>query len=110
MVECPDCKSHSVESKGYKTVKGGHAHRYLCNDCGRNFTVNPYKVEKEKLPEKIQEEVNSVEGEIKMTQEEKMKTISVSEEVHQWLTSLKVIPQEPYNSVLKRLMEAEHDL
>lgn len=34
-----------------------------------------------------------------------MKTILVSEEIHGWLTSLKIIKEEPYESVMQRIRE-----
>jgi len=103
-MQCPECKTSSVQSKGYRT-KG--VHRYLCNLCGRNFTVdNRPKEDKTvtELPEKIQEEVKTVEANEKADSKDVMKSIAVSLEIHQWLTSLKLVKQESYDSVLKRMM------
>jgi transposase-like protein len=104
MPQCPDCQSNSVQSKGYR-IAG--VHRYLCNKCGRNFTIdNRPKIE---LPTKIQEEVNMIEQEVKAEQEIKTeskgknKTIAVSEDIHEWLESMKRIKQETFTSVLDRI-------
>lgn len=112
MTQCPDCKSTSVQSKGYRT-KG--IKRYLCNNCGRNFTVDQRpKTELSELPQKIQEEVMKIEIEgkaatieqterLQEVEKAEMTTISIRKDVKVFLDSIKLIPQEPYGSVLNRL-------
>lgn len=129
MIECPQCGSKHVQSKGYRK-KG--VHRYLCMNCNRNYTVNTNKKEQELEKEnktigemqeeldrtgKIGEPVQIVQTEdskevIKMTDKKNgKKTVNVAmdREIYEWLTNLKIVPQEPYTDVLKRIKEHKVD-
>lgn len=88
-MRCVDCNSDSVQSKGYR----GISRRYLCNDCGRNFTVNPERDAQEKQVIKdTQDKAND------------MTTIQISKDLKGCLDNKKLCKGESYNEVLIRLL------
>ena len=38
---CPTCRSHKIESKGWRYTSTGQRRRYVCNDCGHRFDAGP---------------------------------------------------------------------
>lgn len=107
MTNCPDCGSDSVQSKGNKQTKHGVAHRYVCNNCGRNFTVNPNKPAQKDNIETTNEVKKEGEQMKTSTEEKKLTTIQIDSSVRAWLEGLKVVKQEPINSVLTRIKNKE---
>lgn len=115
MIDCPDCHSSSVQSKGNKHTKHGVTHRYVCNDCGRNFTVNPnankVKLDNTENQTDIKLGVNTFDREVWQKQyHAENTTITISKDTKQWLETLKNYKKEPINSVLIRIKNKQVEL
>ena len=91
---CPFCKSENTVSKGSQ----GNTKRYKCEDCGRTHSRNKYTGE---VMTKNKTEVKEIVPEVK--KEKAKPNISISEDTLAWIQSMKLIPQEPYDSVLQRI-------
>ncbi len=104
MIECPDCHSTSVQSKGYRIPL---VHRYICNKCGRNFQIDNRP--KEELPEKIKEEVNSMIVESNEITEKANQTLNVYRMTKERVIGLKLHPRESIDEVINRLIDEHYN-
>ncbi len=105
MVECPDCHSTSVQSKGYRIAL---VHRYICNICGRNFQIDNRP--KEELPKKIQEEVENIMSEVekKISKRANM-TLNVTYRTKERVENLKIHERETVDEVINRLLDEHYN-
>lgn len=91
---CPDCRSNSVQSKGYRTAG---VHRYLCKNCGRNFTVDTREKQ-----EDISEEISNMN---ETGKEKANKTLNVTLTTKIRLESVKVHGRETADDIINRLID-----
>ena len=113
MVQCPDCKSTSVQSKGYR----GEAKRYLCNSCGRNFTVKSDDESNKKIVQQTQVAVaQKGKKEVEMADEiisgvtskdqKANQTLNVRKSTKDRLMSMKIYERETVDDIISRLIES----
>lgn len=114
MVECVDCKSNDVVSKGFR--EGTEIRRYVCKACGRNFSIKPIipvLVESEMKEEPIQIETETIkQPEIKEVEvvtakpetDKANQTLNVRKSTKELLLSLKVHTRETIDDIILRLI------